>query len=408
MLPRTARTLWITLIAVVVLAGVLAYRSVQRSILPVSTATVTRGEIHEGVVTNGKAEPILYREVRAELEGEVASLPVREGERVEKGRKIAGLSQSQVQSELELARAELADAEEAVRLLRQGGTAIELNELKAQIENARREREQAAKLVAENTRLVEKGAVARMELEESQARLAKAETDLAVLEQRLSKPYDQEEMARAQARVQAARAALSLAESRNRAATVSAPIEGVAYSLPVRVGDHVNRGNLLASIGDVDRIRVRVFVDEPDLGKVAAGQPVLLTWDGLPGRQWQGEVERLPAEVKELGSRTVGEVTCTVDNPEHELLPNMNLNVEIVTRSKQNVLTLPREAVVSEASARYVYRVSSGALQRQAVETGILSPTRAEILSGVQEGDEVALAGDVPFEDGMRVHVENE
>jgi HlyD family secretion protein len=178
--------------------------------------------------------------------------------------------------------------------------------------------------------------------------------------------------------------------------------------LAVRLGDHVNRGDLLARIGEVDRIRVRVFVDEPDLGRVAEGQPVLLTWDGLPGRQWQGEVERLPAEVKELGSRTVGEVHCAVENPQHELLPNMNLNVEIITQSKDEVLTLPREAVVSEASARYVYRMVDGTLERQTVRTGILNPTRAEIVEGLEEGVEVALAGDVILQDGMRVRVENE
>ena len=405
---RSANTLWIALVVVIALGGVLAYRSAQRSIQVVRTATVERDEIHQGVVTNGKAEPILYREVRAALEGEITDLPIREGDRVRQGQKIAGLSQTQVQSELEQARAELADALEAVRLLRQGGTAVQLNELKAQVEHARRERDAAAKLVAENTRLVEKGAIARVELEQSQARLARAETDLSLLEERFQRPHDPEEMKRAEARGQAAQAALRAAEARSRAVTVFAPIEGIVYSLAVRMGDHVNRGDVLARIGEVDRIRVRVFVDEPDLGRVATSQPVLLSWDGLPGRQWRGEVERLPAEVTELGSRTVGEVHCTVENPEGELLPNMNLNVEIVTQSKNGVLVLPREAVVSEGSARIAYRVREGTLQRQAVATGILSPTRAEITDGLQEGEVVALSGDVVLQDGMRVRIENE
>ena len=408
MASRTARIAWITLAVVAVLGGVLAYRSAERSVQVIRTVAVERQDIHEGVVTNGKAEPILYREVRAELEGEVTELPARQGDRVRQGQKLAGLGQRQAQSELEQARAELADAEEAVRLLRQGGTAAQLSELKAQLENARRERDQAAKLAAENARLVEKGAIARVELEQSRVRLAKAESDVALLEEKSQRPYDPEEMKRAEARVQAARAALNLAESRSRATTVFAPIEGVIYSLAVRMGDHVNRGDLLVRIGEVDRIRVRVFVDEPDLGRVTAGQPVLITWDGLPGRQWQGEVERLPAEVTELGSRTVGEVDCTVENPAGELLPNMNLNVEIVTRSKNAVLVLPREAVVGEDSARAIYRVREGVLVRQPVQTGILSPTRAEILDGLQEGEEVALTGDVVLQDGMRVRIENQ
>jgi RND family efflux transporter MFP subunit len=187
---------------------------------------------------------------------------------------------------------------------------------------------------------------------------------------------------------------------------VVAPHDGVVYSIAVRIGDHVNRGDVLARVGDVVRIRVRVFVDEPDLGRVAMGQMVLLSWDGLPGREWKGAVERLPAEVKELESRTVGEVACTVENPSGELLPNMNLNVEIVTESKSAVLVVPREAVTGRGADQAVFVVRDGVLVRQAVQTGILSPTRAEIVQGVSEGDVVALAGDVALEEGMRVRQE--
>jgi RND family efflux transporter MFP subunit len=213
---------------------------------------------------------------------------------------------------------------------------------------------------------------------------------------------------RAEARVEAARAALNLAEFRIRSTTVVAPHNGVAYSIAVRVGDHVSRGDVLARVGDVARIRVRVFVDEPDLGRVAMGQTVLLSWDGLPGREWRGAVERLPAEVKDLDSRTVGEVACTVENPSGELLPSMNLNVEIVTESKAAVLAVPREAVIGAGANQSVFLVRDGTLVRQAVQTGILSPTRAEIAQGVSEGDAVALTGDVPLEDGMRVRLDGE
>ncbi|MBI4479306.1 MAG: efflux RND transporter periplasmic adaptor subunit [Acidobacteria bacterium] len=408
MASRTGRILWVTIALVVVLGAALAYRTEQRSIQVVRTAKVERQDIHASVVTNGKSEPIVYREVRAEVEGEVTALPIREGDQVRQGQKLVELSQRQIQSELEQARAELADAEEAARLLRQGGTTVQLNELKAQLENARRERDQAAKLAAENARLVEKGAVARLDLEQSRARLAKTESDVAVLEQKLRQPYDPEEMKRAEARREAAQAALRLAEFHSRATTVAAPFDGVVYSIPIRNRDHVNRGDVLARVGELDRVRVRVFVDEPDLGRVAAAQPVLITWDGLPGRQWKGAVERLPTEVKELGSRTVGEVDCTVENPSGELLPNMNLNVEIVTESKTGILALPREAVIGDDSARFVYRVRNGVLARQAVKTGILSPTRAEILEGLQPGDEVALTGDVALQEGMRVRVNGE
>ena len=408
MASRGIRFVWLLLILAGLFAGVLYYRSRERAVLAVRTFRVERQDIHAGIVTNGKAEPIVYQDARAELEGEVSQVLVREGDSVRRGQQLAELSQRQIGSEIESARSSLADAENELRLLRQGGTALELQEWRAQREAAQRERDQAAKLVAANERLVERGAIARIELEQSRQRLARAEADLSLLDQKLSGRYGPEDLSRAEARVEAARAALDLAQSRLRSTAVLSPLDGIVYSVAARPGDYVRSGDLIARIGDLGRIRVRVFVDEPDLGRVAADQPVLLRWEGLPGSEWRGEVEQLPAEIKELESRRVGEVSCTLDNPKRELLPNMNLDVEILTETRSNALVAPREAVFGGDAARHVFVVRDGVLVRRAVETGIISAMRIEIRGGLEEGEEVALAGEQPLQDGMRVRGESE
>ena len=85
------------------------------------------------------------------------------------------------------------------------------------------------------------------------------------------------------------------------------------------------------------------------------------------------------------------------------MLPNMNLDVEIVTETRNGVLALPREAVLGADTARYVLTVSDGVLVRRPVETGIFSATRVEIRSGLEESDEVVLSGEQPLQEGMRV-----
>ncbi|MBI4442931.1 MAG: efflux RND transporter periplasmic adaptor subunit [Acidobacteria bacterium] len=397
------RFLYFLIAVFILLAAVIAVRQWQRSVMTVRTARVERRDIHTGVVTNGRAEPMQFRNVHAEGEGEVEEVFVREGEKVRRGQKLVQLSQRQIQSELEKARAELTEAENTLRLLRRGGTELELQELRAQYETARRDRGQLAKEVADNERLLEKGAIARIELEMSRNRLAKAESDLAVLDQKLNRRYDPEELGRGEARVQAARAALTLAESRLRSTAVAAPLDGIAYAVAVRPGDYIRSGDLLLRVGDLERIRVRVFVDEPDLGRIAQGQAVLITWDGLPAKQWTGQVERLASEVRDMETRKVGEIVCTLDNISGEILPNVNLNIEIVTESKLQTLTVPREAVGGMDSDRHVYLVRDGVLVRQPVETGISSLTRVEIRQGIEEGDEVVLAGEQPLQEGMRV-----
>ena len=85
------------------------------------------------------------------------------------------------------------------------------------------------------------------------------------------------------------------------------------------------------------------------------------------------------------------------------MLPNTNLDVEIVTQTKTGVLALPREAVLGADTARYVFTPQNGILVRRPVETGILSATRVEIRSGLEEGDEVVLSGEQPLREGMQV-----
>src|SRR5512135_3458144 len=140
---------WLLLLIVVVIGAALMIRwDRARSVQPVPIVPVERQDIRSGVVTNGKAEPIEYRDVRAEIEGQIAEAPVHDGDKVARGQKLVGIEQRQVSADVEHARAEVAEAEDALRLLKQGGTASDLRELLAHIDLAKREREEAAKAVA--------------------------------------------------------------------------------------------------------------------------------------------------------------------------------------------------------------------------------------------------------------------
>lgn len=401
-----SRSLWLWLILILVAGALIVRWDRQRSVQSVPMAVAERRDIQTGVVTNGKAEPVDYRDVRAEIEGQVAEVLVHDGDELRPGQKLLQIVQQQIVSEIQRARAQVAEAEEALRVLKQGGTSLDLRQLETQIELARRERDEAARLAEQNERLEKRGAVSRLELQQSRERLAKSEADLALLEQRRTSRFDPQQLAKAEAAVAAHRAALNEAESRQRSSSVLSPLRGTAYSLAVRPGDFVRPGDLLLRVGDFRKIRVQVYVDEPDLGRVTKQQPVMITWDGLPGKQWSGEVDRLPSEIKDLGTRKVGEVSCILDNPGQELLPNMNLNVEIITARKPQVLTVPREALFGAESNRQVYLVQEGRLVRRTVQTGLSTPTRVEIVGGLSEGDRVALASETPLSEGMRVRDE--
>jgi HlyD family secretion protein len=177
----------------------------------------------------------------------------------------------------------------------------------------------------------------------------------------------------------------------------------------VKTGDYVKLGELLAEMADLHKVRVRAFIDEPEMGGLEPGLPVKITWDALPTRSWPGLTEMIPKQVVPRGSRSVGELLCSVDNDKLELLPNTNVNVRINSRERQNVLTVPRGTVETVGGQSFVFVVKSGVgtsvLQRHPIQVGIADATNYEVVSGLTQQDVIALPGDAEFRDGMAVRV---
>ena len=201
-------------------------------------------------------------------------------------------------------------------------------------------------------------------------------------------------------------------EEKVRQGRITAPVDGTLYSLPVKTGDFVKVGDSLAEMADLHKVRVRAFIDEPDLGGLEENAPVRITWDALPNKTWLGKTEIIPKQVVQRNTRSVGELLCSINNDKLELLPNINVNVRINSRERLGVLSVPRGAVEVEAGRRYVYVVKSNqlgvgksTLEKREIRVGIADATNYEVVSGLQEGELVALPGDVDLRDGMSVIV---
>jgi HlyD family secretion protein len=199
-----------------------------------------------------------------------------------------------------------------------------------------------------------------------------------------------------------AETAVRLAQARIEKSVVRAPIAGVVYQFDLKPGAFLNPGDEVASIGRLERVRVTVYVDEPDLGRVMRGLPVAISWDALPGRVWHGSVDRRPTEIVSLGARQVGEVICVIENPDLDLLPGTNVNVEIRSEVAENVVTIPKEALQREGGKTGVYVLAGDKIAWKTVTLGVNNTTRAQV-GELQEGDAVALPSERTLTDGMMV-----
>jgi HlyD family secretion protein len=395
----------ILLLSLLIPVVAVAWWAYQRKSEPpvVPFAAVRRETLTSTLTTNGKVEPIEWQAVRAGIAGVVDRVPVSEGAQVRTGDTLAVLSVTGLQSELRAAEARVAEARAELSRLERGGPATELAQIQGSLARARNEREVAQREYESLNRLAAKQAATRAEVDAARNRVRAAELEIESLERRRTALAASGDKGAAEARLREAEAAAEAARIRIGNSVVRSPMDGAIYELSARPGSYLNAGDLVANVGRLEMARVRVYVDEPELGRVQVGQPVTITWDALPGRTWQGTVERKPSSVQEMGTRHVGEVLCTIDNAGLQLVPGTNVNAEIRTNVVAGALTIPKEALRRDARGTGVYALQDGALAWRPVTLGASSVTRAQIVSGLKEGENVALSTDVPLEPGKRV-----
>jgi HlyD family secretion protein len=391
----------------IALAGaVLLFFFIERRSTPpeVPFTKVTRETIVSALTTNGKVEPVEWASARAESAGAVRRVLVHRGDKVARGAPLVELDATPLQSDASAAQARVAQAQAALRALEQGGSPAEIASIDGSLDTARQELATAQREYEINQRLAAKNAVTREDVQASKERVERAQLQIQSLEKRKAALVSAPDREAAQARLREAEAALAGIRERIGMTVIRAPISGTVYQFDLRPGSYLNPGDLVASIGKLETVRVIVYVDEPDLGRVAVGMPVTITWDAMPGRTWTGTVERKPTQVITLGTRQVGEVGCIIGNPDLDLLPGTNVNAEIRSQVVKNALAIPNAAVRREDGHTGVYLLTAdNKIVWRNIQLGVTSVVRAQVTSGLNEGDSIALPTDKNLKNGMPV-----
>jgi HlyD family secretion protein len=407
MTSALGRRLWIFVGGALVLTAVLVFLSGRRDTARVAVADVVRENLSSVVSTNGKVEPVTPHSFRARYPTFVERVYAVEGQQVKRGQMLFALDDTEVLADLAQARADMAAQEEALNVAKAGGLASQIAKATADLQKAEASRDQLRRDDEMLTKLAGEKAATHEELEQNRLQLTQAEADVQAAEKvkqtlTLQAKLDQGRVA---LQVEHARASVRDLEERLESAHATSPIEGTLYSLPVRQGDFVKAGDLLAELADLRQVRIRAFIDEPELGQIAVNQSVEIFWDAHPDRVWSGKTEMLPKQVVTRGTRNVGELLCSVGNERLDLLPNTTVDVRIRVSERPGALVVPRGAVFIEGDKRFVFRVEQDRLHRNAVKVGIANPTTMEILSGLSEGDVVALPGEVSLKENLRIRV---
>ena len=405
---KQSNRLWLWLGSAVLLVVVFfSVRAMTRGKQEIHAAEATEGPLSSTISTNGHVEPITNYEFHSPISTTVKAIYVQPGDKVPAGKLLMVLDDTD-------ARARLASAESGVKTAQAGLDAVLNNGTQEQRQagaadetRARLERDQAQSSLDALIKLQSTGAASAAEVASARQRLASAEASLKAAQSSMQSRYSSADVARAKAALADAEAGLAAAREVISKTEIHAPVAGTVYSIDVGRMEFVDQGKTLLEMADLDQERVRAYFDEPEIGRLAVGQPVSIKWDAKQSLKWQGVIERVPVTVITVGTRTVGETLVRITGGDGQLLPQTNVTVTVTTSSAQHVLSVPREALYTENGQPFVYKVEGDRLVRTPVTTGTINLTQVAIVSGIKAGDQVAtgtITGQ-PLQTGIPVKV---
>lgn len=392
------RRRWILLgggAAVIVLAIVgsaILLRS-NHQIDPSKLATVERGDLARSVVATGKIEPLAKVEVKSKASGIVKQIFVDYGDRVKQGQVLVELDKEELQARMREASASLLAAQAAQEAAQ---ATYERNKveaegpdvpfLKSDVERARKLHEEGliAKPVLDNAEKAYQLALNRQMAAQRGVAVSRAE------------------VSRAKAQVAQAQAALERAEQDLRNSTITSPMDGLALSRNVEIGDAVSsilvlgsQATLVMTLGDVSEVYVKGKVDEADISKVYFGQPARIVVESLKDKKFEGKVTKISPLGVEKDNVTTFEVRVSIHNPSGELKANMSANAEIILEEKHGVLLIPEAAVIYDKDRKTFLETpdpkGEKGRRKLAVKIGISNGVKTELIEGLKEGEKVIL-----------------
>lgn len=340
---------------------------------PVSyiTEPVIRKNIEKTVNATGEVKAIELVTVGAQTSGKIEHLPVKVGQRIQKGDLIAQIDSTTQENDV-------------------NSTKAKLTSLKAQLNAAEISAKIAEKQFIREQRLLKKNAASQEDFENAKDAFEAAKAKVTELKASIAETA----------------LALNTAETNLGYTKITAPLDGVVVSVPVKTGQTVNAAMntpTIVQIADLSQMEILIEISEGDIGKVQTGAKVTYTVLSAPETVYETTLKSIDPGLTLLTNGEYTEVVgsdeaiyyygrLVVDNPDGTLRIGMTTQNVIYVAQADNVLTVPVLAVKKDGAQSYVNVLTPTGIQRHAVITGLSDGVDIEIKSGVSDHDTVVIA----------------
>lgn len=328
------------------------------------TAAVQRGDLSDLVTATGVLQPSGYVDVGAQVSGQLKVIHVEVGDQVGAGDLLAEIDPTVYLAQVDASRAQLRNQR------------AQLKDREAQLALARLQYRRQQNLMADN-------ATSREALQSAEAGLRSAEAQVEALG----------------AQIAQTESSLRADEANLDYARIHAPMDGTVVSIEARQGQTLNTNQqapTLMRIADLATMTVQAKVSEADVGKLRPGMKVYFTTLGEPGRRWYSELRRIePTPVVE-NNVVLYNALFDIDNPQGRLMSQMTTQVFFVRAETEDALLVPVSALRfagknGRGKARITVLGNDGALQEREVRVGVSNRIQAEVLDGLEAGEQVVL-----------------
>ncbi len=363
--PKTRHSRWPYLIILLLLvAGTSAYffrSQAGTSTINILSTTVKRGDIERTVTALGNLQPRDYVDVGAQVSGQLMKLHVDIGDTVQAGDLLAEIDPDVLLSRVEASKAQL-QAQKA-----------QLAERQAQLELAEKQYERQQRLLSEDATSEDAYQISLATVKTTKAQIAALKSQIEQTESSLKGDE------------------VTLSYT-----NIYAPISGTVVQLLAKQGQTLNANQItpiILRIADLSTMTVWTQVSEADIPKLELGMPAYFTILGNPDQRWSGTLRQILPTPEIINNVVLYTALFDVPNPDHKLMTQMSAQVFFVSASAQDVVIAPVSALrpVDEKAGRYIVTViGDNNLQTERdVQIGISNRVFAEIISGLNEGEQI-------------------
>jgi HlyD family secretion protein len=283
-------------------------------------------------------------EVSFKIPGRVVERPVDEGQEITIGQLVARMEDKDLKVEVDRSRAQVASVRAVLTELKHGSRPEEIGQAEAALERAQAEGSRARIEFERQKRLYDREVISTREFDQAKTAFEAAEARTREAKEFLSLVRQgprQEKIDQARSNLEQANQAQELAQTRLNYATLLSPLSGTVLSENVQAGEFVSPGTPIVSVGELNRVYLRAYINETDLGRVKLGQPVKITIDTYPGKTYEGKIsfiapqaEFTPKNIQTQKERVklVYRIKVEIPNPAMELKPGMPADGEIILK----------------------------------------------------------------------------